>query len=98
MSFTLLLTCVGGELAPQVIRYLKSSRRHDVKVIGVDADENAAGRHFADAFAVVPRGTDPQYVEAIAELAAKHGADLVLPTSDEEALAMSQSRDALERE
>ncbi len=98
MSFTLLLTCVGGELSPQVIRYLKSSRRHDVKVIGVDADENAAGRHFVDAFAVVPLGTDPHYVEAIAELAAKYAADLVLPTSDEEALALSQSRGALERE
>ena len=97
MSFTLLLTCVGGELAPQVIRCLKASRRHDVKVIGVDADENAVGRHFADAFAVVPGGADPHYVEAIAELAIKHSADLVLPTSDEEALALSLSRDAVER-
>lgn len=96
MSFTLLLTCVGGELAPQVIRSLKSSRRHDIKVIGVDADENAAGRHFADVFAVVPRGDDPHYVEAVAELALRHSADLVLPTSDEEALALSMSRAAIE--
>ena len=35
MTFTLLLTCVGGELSPQVIRSVKASRRHDVKVIGL---------------------------------------------------------------
>jgi carbamoylphosphate synthase large subunit len=96
MSFTLLLTCVGGELSPQVIQLLKSSQRHNVKVVGVDANENPTGRYFADEFSVVPGGNDPAYPEAIAELVAKHNVDLVLPTSDEEAVALALNRQLIE--
>lgn len=96
MTFTLLLTCVGGELAPQMIRILKASSGHDVKVIGVDARADAVGRHFADAFATVPRGSDSDYVDAIVDLVTQHHVDLVLPTSDEEALALAASRAELE--
>ncbi len=96
MTFTLLLTCVGGELSPQVIRSVKASRRHDVKVIGVDTRPDAAGRHFVDHFATVPPGTNSRYVDMIGELAAKHNVDLILPTSDEEAVALSSARQRLE--
>ena len=96
MTFTLLMTCVGGELSPQIIQYIKSSNRHDVRVIGVDASPEAGGRHFADIFETVPRGTDPHYVDAIADLAERHHANMILPTSDEEAVALATFRDKLE--
>ncbi|MBM3558953.1 MAG: hypothetical protein FJX53_03505 [Alphaproteobacteria bacterium] len=96
MTFTLLLTCVGGELAPHVIRTLKHGGRRPVRVVGVDISANATGRHFVDRFTTVPRGTDPAYVEAIARLVAEEGVNLVLPTSDEEALALSAARSAIE--
>lgn len=96
MSFTLLMTCVGGELAPQMIRMLKDGR-HQVSVVGVDSRADAAGRHFADHFAVVPPGDSPGYVDAIAALVARHGVDLVLPTSDEEALTLARARDRIEQ-
>ena len=63
MTVKVLLTCVGGELAPEMIISLKSSIRHDVIVIGVDANEQAAGRIFCDEFAVVPFGSDISYVK-----------------------------------
>ncbi len=96
MSFTLLLTCVGGEFSPEVIRTLKASPRHEITVVGVDARADAVGRHFVDAFALVPRGDEAGYVEAVAEIAGRHGVDLILPTSDEEALAMAAGRQVLE--
>ena len=95
-AFTLLLTCVGGELAPLVIRLLKTSKRHTVRVIGVDESSDAAGRHFADVFVRVPGGRDPDYVPSIAEIVAAEGVDLVLPTSDEEALALAEARGQIE--
>ena len=98
MSFTLLLTCVGGQLSPQVIRLLKASTRHDVKVIGVDAGKNPIGQYFADEFSVVPKGTDPQYVDAIGDLVSKYNVDLVLPTSDEEAVALANQRNLIEEQ
>lgn len=96
MTFTILLTCIGGELQPHVTRMLKSSPRHDVRVVGVDVRDDVPGRHFVDVFATVPRGADPGYPAAIAELVRRHQVDLVLPTSDEEALALSANRDVVE--
>jgi len=98
MVFTLLLTCTGGELSPEMIRQLKSSTRHDVRVIAVDSDEAAVGRLFADAFQTVPRGSDPDYVDAITKLVQKFGVDLVLPASDEEAVALAANREMIENE
>jgi len=96
MAYTLLVTCVGGELAPHLIKLAQGSKRHDLRVIGVDASADAIGRHFADKFVQVPFGTDENYIERIAEIVTKEGVNLVLPTSDEEALAMSQNRAVIE--
>jgi carbamoyl-phosphate synthase large subunit len=96
MSFTLLITCVGGELSPQVIQGLQASQRHDVTIIGVDNSPEAVGRHFVDHFATVPRGDDPGYVESMRNLIAAHDVDLILPTSDEEALALVADRAQIE--
>jgi len=96
MSVRVLVTAAGGALAPLNIRLMKESRRHDVWVAGVDTRPDAAGRYFADAFAVVPQGDAPGYVEAIAALVEQHGIDLVLPWSDEEALALAADRAVVE--
>ena len=57
MTFTILVTCVGGDLGPQLMQHLKLNSRHNLKVIGVDADSNALGQFFCDEFSVVPHGT-----------------------------------------
>ncbi len=96
MTFNFLMTCAGGELAPQMIKLLKSSTRHDIRVIAVDSNEDAIGRLFSDEFQTVPRGSSPDYVEAMAEVVAKWNVDLVLPASDEEAVALAANREAIE--
>jgi carbamoyl-phosphate synthase large subunit len=96
MSFNFLITCAGGELAPEVIRLLKSSTRHDVKVFGVDTQEKAIGRYFADEFSIVPHGAATGYTDAITELVDRHNIDLVLPSSDEEAVTLSKERKKIE--
>jgi carbamoylphosphate synthase large subunit len=96
MSFTILLTCVGGELSPHIIRLAHNSDRHDIRIIGTDAAPDAVGRHFADKFIQVPFGNDDDYTARLAEIVAAEGVDLILPTSDEEALVMSQNRTAME--
>ncbi len=93
-----LVTSAGGALAPLNIRLMKESRRHEVFLVAVDQRAEAAGRFFADAFAMVPGGGDPGYVEAIVALIRRHGIGLVLPWSDEEALALAAARPRIERE
>lgn len=96
MTVTVLITSAGGGLSSQAIRNLQQSGRHSISVVAVDARADAAGRHFADVFAQVPGGGDPGYVDAIATLVAKYKVDLILPCSDEEALALAGRRQAVE--
>jgi biotin carboxylase len=95
MTNRMLVTAAGGALAPLNIRLLRRAHR-GVWVLGVDTRGDALGRHFADAFASVPPGDDPGYVDAVLELIARHRLDLVQPWSDEEALALAASRDRIE--
>ncbi len=97
MKRRILVTAAGGTLAPLNIRLLKQSRHEGVFVLGVDARTDATGRYFADAFAQVPDGADPGYVDAIVALIERHGIDIVLPWSDEEALALAAQRPRVER-
>jgi carbamoylphosphate synthase large subunit len=96
LIYSILITCVGGDLAPQLIQELKLSSRHDVKVIGVDANKNAIGRYFCDEFSVVPHGSDSSYALKIQKLIQLHNIDLIIPTSDEEALSLASSRKLIE--
>jgi carbamoyl-phosphate synthase large subunit len=92
MSFTILVTSVGGEFGPQLIKYAQESTRHNIKVIGVDASSNAIGRHFSDTFEQVPFGNHKDYVHAILKILENNQVDLILPTSDEEAFALSRKK------
>ena len=95
--YKILLTCVGGDLAPQLIRELILNSRHDVEVVGVDNDINAIGKFFCNEFYVVPLGDDPDYCKKISHLVEHHKIDLVIPTSDEEAISLSKSRVMIEK-
>lgn len=91
------MTCVGGELAPKMIQELKLNSRHEIKVIGVDVNIDAIGKYFCDEFSIVPVGHDPNYSVKIQKLVELYNVDLVIPTSDEEAIALSSSRKLIEK-
>jgi len=98
VTFRILLTSTGGGLAPQAIQYLRHQSRHGkVHVVAVDTEQNASSRHFADAFELVPHGNDAGYAAALGAVAERHGVDLVLPWSDEEALAAARDRQLIEK-
>lgn len=96
MSVRVLVTAAGGALAPVNIRLLRNSPRHDIWVLAVDLSKHATGRYFADAFATVPPGDAPGYAKAVADLVQDHDIDLVMPWSDEEALALTNARALIE--
>lgn len=93
MTFRLILTSVGGAMSPYTIQRFQDSKRHQIEVVGVDQDPNALGRHFASEFYTVPNGEAPDYVDRIVEIVRKRQIDLILPCSDEEALALSAMTD-----
>lgn len=98
MTFTVMVTAAGGGLSAATVKALKASRRHALRVVAVDAGEREpVAARLADAFRRVPRGDAPDYVERVAAIVAAERVDLVLPCSDEEALALARARRALEQ-
>jgi carbamoyl-phosphate synthase large subunit len=62
-------------------------------VIAADASPLAAALHLADVHAVVPRQSDPGYVDALLELCVRHGVRLVVPTHDGELPILAAERE-----
>ena len=95
-SITILMTCTGGDLAPEYLLAMKNSSRYDVTMIAVDGNPDAIGRHFADAFYVVPMGGADDYISTMKSIVQKHKVDLIIVGSDGEALSLTANREIFE--
>src|SRR4051812_23011056 len=85
-----ILTCVGGVYAPDTVAAIRLDPQIGTRIIGVDADGDSPQRHLVDEFYQVPLATlQPEaFVAALADVAERTGAALVLPGSDEEVYAI----------
>jgi carbamoyl-phosphate synthase large subunit len=81
-----LVTACGCPGGPSVIRALKE----EFWVVGTDCSATASGRHFADAFYQVPRGDDPEFINALLKICAEEKIDIVLPESSHEVEALAE--------
>jgi carbamoyl-phosphate synthase large subunit len=80
-SLSVLLTAVGCPGAPALIRALHQNGEREVRLVGVDMNERAIGRHLCDVFEVVPPGSDPSFAASVLEICKREGVDVVLPQS-----------------
>lgn len=87
---TILYTCVGGEYSPYVLQSLQESK-YEIITIGIDNDPNATGQYFCNFFYESPLGNSKNYIKFISEICKKHSVDFIIPTSDEEAVALSNA-------
>ena len=65
---TVLLTASGVPGSAALVRALRENGERELRLVGTDMSELAIGRHFCDAFHVVPAGDDPGFVDALAEI------------------------------
>lgn len=92
MKARILMTSVGGLVAPNIISGLKTGA-DDFYILGVDNDPKAVGFYFCDKHYVVLRGDEKGYAEEILKIARKEKIDIVIPGSDEELLALSERKE-----
>lgn len=95
MSTRILVTCVGGTMAPDLLSHLRSDPILRPFLIGVDNAVSAVGRGYVDSFHQVPFGDAPGYVDKIVEVVRSEGVNLVLPASDQEAFVLAKERDRI---
>lgn len=65
------------------------------KTVAVDAEPFSAGLYTADDAALVPWADDPFYVDAVAEVAARHGVAAIIPGTEAETVVLAGRRDDL---
>jgi carbamoyl-phosphate synthase large subunit len=91
---TVLVSASGAPGTAALLRGLRENGERELRLVGTDMSERSIGRHLADAFHLVPAGSDPGFADAILDVAAREGVDVVLPQSsfDLEGLAAHRAR------
>jgi len=89
---TVLLTASGVPGCPALIRALRENGEREVRLVGTDMSDLAIGRHFCDAFHVVPPGGDPGFADALGEICEREQVDAVLPQSSYELLPLAENK------
>ena len=90
---TILVTASGAPGAARLLRALRENGERDVRLVGVDMNDRAIGRHLCDAFHLVPAGSQPEYADALLEIVDREGVDVVLPESSHDLPHLSARRD-----
>lgn len=92
---TVLLTSVGTDSFPAVMRALKSITERDIRLIGVDIRATASGLYLADrGYLVPPRSQPEQLLQRLDEICAAEHVQLLYPfsTEDQEFFASVKER------
>ena len=86
-----LVTGAGG---PSGVSILQAMAQAPVTMLAADIDPYGAGLYLVDApqRAILPRGEDPRFVDALLELCERESVDVVVPTVDTELLPLAQAR------
>ncbi len=92
-DLTVLVTASGSPGTAALVRALRENGERRVRVVGTDMAELAVGRHVCDAFHVVPPGDDPEFADAVAEVAEREGVDAVVPQSSYDLPGLAAARD-----
>lgn len=97
LQIVVCVTCVGGRLIYDIVRALRDAEDYEIRVVGTDADESAAGRLLCDEFVVLPMAEcDPEgWVAGILELKPRFGLDGLICLSDQEARLAAKNRERL---
>ncbi len=91
---TILVTAVGCPGTVALLRSLRENGEREVRLVGVEMNERAIGRHLCDVFATVPAGSDPGFAGAVLDICRRERVDVVLPQSSYtlEGLALEKDR------
>jgi carbamoyl-phosphate synthase large subunit len=89
-----MVTASGAPGTAALLRGLRENGERDVRLVGTDMSERSVGRHLCDAFHLVPAGADPEFPDAMLEIATRESVDAILPQSsfDLEGLASHAGR------
>ena len=90
--YNILITSVGGTLAPFLINKIKNGKFKDLKITGTNQNNKCIAKYFLDNFVVTPSGNSTKYINHMKKIVKKFNIDFLIPGSDEEALNLSKNK------
>jgi carbamoylphosphate synthase large subunit len=95
-DLTVLVSASGAPGTAALLRALRENGERRVRLVGTDMSERAVGRLLCDAFHLVPPGSDAAFADAVLEVCAAEGVDVVLPQSSFDLAGLAAARDRFE--
>ncbi len=90
---TVLLTACGSPGTAALVRALRENGERELRLVGTDMSERAVGRMLCDGFHLVPPGGDDGFADAVRDVCAREGVDVVLPQSSYDLPGLAAERD-----
>ena len=90
---SILVSASGAPGTAALLRALRANGERDVRLVGTDMSERAIGRHLCDAFHLVPPGSDPGFADALLDVCAREGIEVVLPQSSFDLPGLAAARE-----
>jgi len=100
---TVLVTAAGGIIGQGIMKSLRLASNGSVspisyQIISTDSSPLAAGLYRSDIGLVVPKASDPGYIDSIIEHLKRYNVDALFVGSDEELMTIATAKKRIERE
>lgn len=86
----ILITAIGRRV--QLIEHLKGT----FNVIGVDASDNNAAKYFCDSFFVIPKCSEPDYIDKLLNICVNNDIKMIIPLYEREFVILCKNRQLFE--
>lgn len=93
---TVICTSTGSSNSVGMVKSLKNVKERKIRIIGTDVNTDCVSRFFFDGFYQVPPGSATNYLEELLKIAKGENADVIVPGSNEEVLAISKNKKMFE--
>lgn len=78
-DITVLMTGAGAPGAPSIIKCLRKNGERNIRIVGVDMNENASCRALVDEFYQVPSAGAPDFIDQIFQICVKENVQILIP-------------------
>ncbi len=88
-DLTVLVSACGAQFMPGLSDCLKDNGERNIRLIGVDMEEDPTVFQMVDSFYQVPTATNPHYIDKLLDICKKEHVDVVLPFMSSELLPLA---------
>lgn len=88
-DLTILLSASSSPTMPGLIKCFKNNGERNIKIVGVDMNDEASAHFMVDKFYCVPPATDENYVDILLDICKKEKVDIYFPNISAEVSAVS---------